>query len=121
MKNIILGVAFIALLGLLIMKLMQPSIEGQWIADYVIDGSKDTLNIDASVIQLHIADDHYIFQSTLNHKEEGTIEHKGDHLIVQNGDDPSYKMQILDLSKSQATIVMNVDGIPRKLVMHRSD
>jgi len=121
MKNFILGLAIATVVILLAIKLIQPSIEGHWIADHVIDGDSDTLNIDASAIQLSIVGDSYTFLSTLNHRENGSIHQKGDDLLVKNDRGQSYKMNIADLSRSQLIIIMNVDGIVRKLVMYRSD
>lgn len=121
MKNIILGLAIAAVVILLAMKLVQPSIEGRWIAEYVIDNESDTLRIDASRIQLHIKDDGYTFDSTLNQKEKGSIHRKGSDLTLLNDQGQSYKIRIADLSKSQLIILMKANNTGRKMIMHRSN
>lgn len=119
MKNIIIGLALIALAILLIMKFNKPSVQGEWIAEHVIDNQSDTLQIDASVIQLNINEERYTFTSTLNREEEGTIRRKGDHLIVQNEGAEPYKMDITHLTESDLVLTMLVEDTPRKIFMKR--
>ncbi len=122
MKNILLGIAGAVVIIFLLIKVMQPSIEGKWIADYVIDNETDTLNINAGLVQLTIKDDHYKFRSTLKQEEQGVIKKEGNQLIVNASNGiPAYKMHISMLSNSHMTLVMNSGEMPQKLFLRRSD
>ena len=121
MRNTFLGITSLLFIILVFLRFNRPSVEGQWVGEYVIEGLKDTLQIDAQIIHLNLSGDTYTFESTLNHSEAGSYQHIQGALIIRPENQPSYKMVIKELEDDHLQLSMTEGSTSRLLSLKRSN
>lgn len=120
MKNIGLGILALIIVIALFVKLSALSIEGQWIAQSIVDNGTDTLNVDPTSYVLFIDEGRYSFESSFSETENGHVTRSGKSIILTPDDNPEpYRIQIQDISREHLMLEMLVDQTLRNVSMNR--
>lgn len=82
MNNVLICIGTLLLMTMAFNRCNRPTLDGQWVADAVIDLPSDTLDINSSEVGFEFVDNQYRFTSTLSYSESGVYDHSKDCILL---------------------------------------